>query len=106
MPRNYVVFCTIDSRKAAQGIAEDLVENRLAACVNIISDIISIYKWKGKLEHSEECLMLVKTTKARLQQVVDRIERLHPYEVPEVIALPIQHGYPPYLDWLISQVED
>jgi len=106
MPRNYVVFCTIDSQKAAQEIAEDLVKNRLAACVNIISDITSIYKWKGKLEHSEEHLMLVKTTKARLQQVINRIERLHTYEVPEVIALPIEHGHPPYLDWLTSQVKD
>ena len=106
MPTSYVVLCTVDSGEAAQRIAKDLVENRLAACVNIIPNITSIYKWEGNLERSTEHLMLVKTTEERFQQVVDRIEILHTYEVPEVIALPIQHGYPPYLDWLISQVKD
>ena len=91
--------------EGASQIAEDLVENRLAACVNIIPDVTSVYKWKGDLEKSTEQLMLIKTTKERLQEVLDRIKILHPYEVPEIIALPIEGGHPPYLSWLSSQVK-
>ena len=105
MSKNFVLFCTIENIEGASQIAEDLIENRLAACVNIIPDVTSVYKWKGNLEKSTEQLMLIKTTKERLQETLERIKNLHPYEVPEIIALPIEGGHPPYLSWLSSQVQ-
>ena len=103
MSEHYLVLSTIDSKEAAEQIAHHLVEERLAACVNIISNITSVYKWKGVLEHDVEHLMLIKSTRELLPQLTDRIKQLHSYELPEVIALPIQDGYPPYLEWIVSE---
>jgi periplasmic divalent cation tolerance protein len=100
-----VVFCTTPTERA-DDIASSLVEARLAACVNIVPTVHSVYRWKGAIEKDEESLLVIKTTAARLADVVDHVVRVHPYEVPEVIALPIDGGLPAYLDWLRDQVGD
>ncbi len=89
-----------DSREAADKIAKTLVEERLAACVRVIGPVTSTYRWKGKVETTEEYLCLIKTRSALLKDVERMILHLHPYELPEIIALPIESGYPPYLEWL------
>ncbi|MDA2923567.1 divalent-cation tolerance protein CutA [Acidobacteria bacterium AH-259-G07] len=102
-PKIYLVISTIDNHEAAERIAHQLVEERLAACVNIISNLTSIYKWKGTLERATEHLMVIKTAEDRLQRLTNRIAELHPYDVPEVIAFSIDSGYAPYLEWVISE---
>ncbi len=106
MSEHTLILSTIDSREAAEKIAHHVVEERLAACVNIISDITSVYKWKGALERTTEILMVIKTTRERLPRLIERIKELHTYELPEVIALPIQDGYPPYLEWIVSETAE
>ena len=91
---------TTDSREAADRIAKTLVEERLAACVQVIGPIRSTYRWKGNVESAEEYLCLIKTRSALVKDVERRILHLHPYELPEIIAVPIETGYPPYLEWL------
>lgn len=106
MSEHSLVLSAIDSREAAEQIAHHVVEERLAACVSIISDITSVYKWEGALERASESLMVIKTTRERLPQLIERIKELHTYELPEVIALPIEDGYPPYLEWIVSETTE
>ncbi len=106
MSKHYLVLSTIDSKEVAEQIAHHVVEERLAACVNIISDITSVYKWKGALERATESLMVIKTTRERLPQLIERIKELHTYELPEVIALPIEDGHPPYLEWIVPETTE
>jgi len=88
--------------EAAPGLARALVEERLVACVNIVPRIRSIYRWQGKIEDGEEALLLLKTTSERLDRLTARIKELHPYEVPEIIALTVnpEEGNPDYIDWV------
>ena len=106
MAKVFVVFSTIDSKESAEKIAHDIVKQQLAACVNIIANITSIYKWKGKVEHEAEHLMVVKTSENCLPNLMERIKELHPYEVPEVIALSIDEGDPAYLEWILSETRE
>ena len=92
----------IRDRESAEHIAHAIVNQQLAACVNIIANITSIYKWKGKTEHQDEFLMIFKTSRNCLPQLMEKIKELHPYELPEIIAFPIEHAHPPYLDWITS----
>ncbi|MFO1519349.1 MAG: divalent-cation tolerance protein CutA [bacterium] len=96
------VFSTISSQKAAEKIAVRLVEEKLAACVNITSKIKSVYAWKGKLYREGEFLMLIKTRQSLYARLEKRLKSLHPYETPEIIALPILKGSPGYLSWLTA----
>ena len=98
-----VLLSTIDDRELADQLAARLVQERLAACVNIIPNISSVYKWKGEVEHATECLMLVKTSSERVGAAIRRIKELHSYELPEVIVLPIERGLEAYLDWIVSE---
>ncbi len=93
-----------DSRATARRIASALVDRRLAACFQIIGPIESTYRWQGRVETSREWLCLIKTTRARLREVVVTVEMLHPYDTPEIIALPIDAGSRRYLDWLAASV--
>lgn len=96
-----VVLVTCSSAKEARRLARAVVEARLAACVNILpGDVTSIYRWKGKVESARERLLLIKTSRARLAKLRAIVKRLHSYEVPEFIALPIESGSPKYLAWL------
>lgn len=100
MEKHIVVYCTTPSNEVAVAIAESLVPGRLAACVNIVGGISSIYTWKGKLCREEECLMIIKTRRDLFERLRERIVSLHPYEVPEIVAIPIVSGHVPYLDWI------
>jgi len=94
-----VVFCTFPSPDKAGEIARVLVGEKLAACVNIL-DAVSIYVWKDELQNDAETLAIIKTSADRFEALKKRIIELHPYEVPEVIALPILDGHAPYLAWV------
>src|SRR6266851_547285 len=105
MTDKLLVLTTAGSETEARKIAQTLVERRLAACVNIVPRIHSIYRWKGKVEESEEYLLLIKTVKSRQEQVRDAIGELHSYELPECIAISIESGSAEYLKWLSDSVE-
>ncbi|MCH8319493.1 MAG: divalent-cation tolerance protein CutA [Acidobacteria bacterium] len=106
MSKCYLVFSTIDTHQEAERIAQQLVEERLAAGVNIVPKITSIYRWKGALERATEHLMIMKTAEDRLSSLTRRIKELHPYEVPEVIALSIEDGDSTYLEWILSETRE
>jgi periplasmic divalent cation tolerance protein len=96
-----VVLVTCGSRPEAAKIARAVVERRLAACANILdTPVRSVYRWKGKVEQAREFLLLIKSSQSRLTALQREIERLHSYDVPEFIALPIVGGSARYLDWL------
>jgi len=95
-----VVFVTAKDMKQAQGIASGLLKSKLAACVNIVPAVKSIFWWEGKIDSSSEVLLIVKTKKVLLNRLIKAVKRLHSYDVPEVIALPIIGGNREYLKWL------
>jgi periplasmic divalent cation tolerance protein len=100
-----VVFITCPTRALARRIARAVVQTRLAACVNIVhSPVESFYTWKGKLEKAREYLLIMKTTAKRLAALENEVKRLHTYDVPEFIALPISQGSKEYLSWLNESV--
>lgn len=104
MSEIFIVFCTCSDSAEANRLAHSLVEERLAACVNILPGLTSIYRWQDKLESASEHLLLVKTTRERLSSLESRIHELHSYELPEVIAVPVTAGSEKYLAWLSQQV--
>ncbi len=95
-----VIFITAPNEDEAVGIARSLVEARLAACVNIVRNVRSIYTWQGKVEDDSEALMIVKTRRSLFNDLSEKVRELHSYEVPEIIALPIIEGSKEYLKWL------
>lgn len=95
-----LVLITCPSKEVAEEIARALLKERLAACVNITGSLLSLFWWKGRIDQAEEALMLVKTRASLLEQLIAKVRELHPYEVPEVIALPITSGSEAYLAWL------
>lgn len=100
MSEYQIIQCTCPDQASAQNIARHLLEQRLAACVSIVPGMQSHYFWKGNLECAEEYLMLIKTTEHHYPAAEQLIIQLHPYEVPEVIAIPIISGSLSYLEWL------
>ncbi|MGA8270086.1 MAG: divalent-cation tolerance protein CutA [Candidatus Sulfotelmatobacter sp.] len=95
-----IVLTTAGSEEEAQKIAHYLVEHRIAACVNIVPKIASIYRWQGKIEEAHEWLLLIKTTAEAFAQVRQAITELHSYDLPECICLTIEDGSPEYLQWV------
>ncbi len=100
-----MVYSTCPDEAVAGQIAETLVERQLAACVNIIPKIRSIYRWKGNIERDWEVLLLIKTTEGRFQALRDTLVELHPYELPEIVAVSVETGLPDYLRWIDSALE-
>lgn len=98
-----VAFMTAPSREVAERIARDLVESRLVACANVLGGVRSVYRWRGAVEEADEALTILKFRGADLQAVGQRIQELHPYEVPELIALRIEGGLAAYLDWIVEE---
>ena len=90
----------MDSREKAESIAKTIVDEKLAACANIIDGVSSYYWWQGKTEWAKELLLVIKTNASKVDRLIDRIKAIHPYSVPEIIALPIVKGNKPYLDWI------
>jgi periplasmic divalent cation tolerance protein len=99
-PDALVVLVTTPTPERAAEIARAVVEERLAACGNVIPGLRSIYRWEGAIQDEAEALLLLKTTRARFEALKERILALHPYQVPEVIALPVAAGSAPYLAWI------
>jgi periplasmic divalent cation tolerance protein len=99
-----VVLSTFPDPETAARVARTLVEEQLAACVNLIAAVRSIYRWQGAISDDAESLAVIKTTADRYPALAARIAQLHPYQVPEIIALPLADGHPPYLAWLAEQV--
>jgi len=99
-----VVLSTVGSADDAERIAAALVERRLAACVNVVAGVRSIYRWKGRVETEDERLLVIKTRRDRFEAVKEALLALHPYELPEAIVLTIEAGHAPYLAWLDESV--
>ena len=94
------VTTTLPDQAAAERLSETVVADRLAACAQVLGPVSSTYLWNGSVEHAQEWYCHMKTTERRLPDLETRIRELHPYEVPEIIALPISHGDARYLDWI------
>lgn len=106
MPDYVQIVTSVGCREDAQRMAQDLVERRLAACVQVCGPITSVYRWQGKVETAEEWLCVAKTTRDQYAAAEGAIRRLHDYDVPEILAMPITAGYGGYLDWLKQQLTD
>ena len=100
-----VVFSTFPSPEKAAEVARTLVSEQLAACVNLIGPVRSIYRWQGEISDDTETLAVIKTTRERFDAMKSRLVELHPYEVAEVIAMPVDAGHAPYLDWVETETK-
>jgi periplasmic divalent cation tolerance protein len=100
MNQPLLVLTNVPQQALADAMARGLVERGLAACVNILPPVASIYRWQGQVEQASEIPLLIKTTQARYQELEQAILQLHPYEVPEIVALPLAAGLPAYLAWM------
>ena len=104
MSDRVVALSTAGTAEDAERIARALVERRLAACVNVVPGVVSVYRWKGEVCRDEERLLVIKTRAERLPALREALVGLHPYELPELVALPIEAGHGPYLAWLDDSV--
>lgn len=103
MPSAYeLILCTCPDKDTAKKLARLLVSKKLAACVNILPGITSIYSWEEQIESVQEHLLLIKSRKDQYQTIETTLFKHHPYEIPEIIALPIERGLPEYLDWITT----
>ena len=103
MSRVYVALSTCPDEPTAREIAGTLVEERLAACVNIVPGLTSIYRWEGAIESDSECLLILKTGADQLDTLASRLAALHPYDVPEFLAFPAERGAVPYMTWVLEE---
>ena len=100
-----LVLTNLPDRAAAERLADMVVTQKLAACVNILAPCRSVYRWKDAVQHDEEHPMLIKTTLERYPALEQALRAGHPYELPEIIALPVERGLPAYLDWVAAETE-
>jgi periplasmic divalent cation tolerance protein len=98
-----LVLTNLPDRAAAEKLAEALIQKRVAACVNIMAPCRSVYRWKGAVQHDEEYPVLIKTTRESYAALEAAIREAHPYELPEIVAVPIERGLPAYLDWVATE---
>jgi len=99
-----LVLTNLPDRDSAQRVAQSLVEHRAAACVNILAECSSVYRWEGKVENASEIPLLIKTTRSAYARVEELIQLHHPYELPEIIAVSVAAGLPAYLQWVVQEV--
>ena len=100
-----LVLTNLPERAAAERLADLLLEKRLAACVNILAPCRSVYRWQGAVRHDEEHPLLIKTTAERYPALEQALRNGHPYELPEIIAVPIEQGLPAYLEWVAAETK-
>jgi periplasmic divalent cation tolerance protein len=100
-----LVFTNLPDRASAERLADLLLEQRLAACVNILAPCRSVYRWKDAVQHDEEHPLLIKTSAERYAALEQALRQGHPYELPEIIAVPIERGLPAYLDWVAAETK-
>ncbi len=105
MEQALVVLTNVPDAHAAQALARQLVEQKLAACVNSLPAVRSIYRWQGVIEEATEVTLLIKTVRARYAELEAAIKAAHPYDVPEIIALPISECLPAYLGWIVQETK-
>ena len=105
-PAHFLLFSTCPDEASATSIARALVEERLAACVQQLGPLQSTYWWQGQVQQECEIQLVIKTCGERLQAAMDRLTQLHPYELPECVAVQIQAGLPAYLDWIQAQTRE
>lgn len=98
-----LVLTNLPDRAAAERLADTVVQKNLAACVNILAPCRSVYRWKGAVQHDEEHPMLIKTTSERYAELEQALRAAHPYELPEIIALPVERGLAAYLEWVAAE---
>jgi len=98
-----LVLTNLPDRAAAEKLADALIQKRVAACVNILAPCRSVYRWKGAVQHDEEHPVLIKTTRESYAALEAAIREAHPYELPEIVAVPIERGLPAYLDWVATE---
>ena len=98
-----LVLTNLPDRASAERLADALIEKRVAACVNILAPCRSVYRWEGAVQHDEEHPLLIKTTSQSYAALEAAIRALHPYELPEIIAVPVERGLQPYLDWVAAE---
>jgi periplasmic divalent cation tolerance protein len=103
MDDTIIVLTNLPDREAAMKLASELVAKKLAACVNVLSECTSVYRWKGTIENAREVPVLIKTRAARYAEVEAAIRGLHPYELPEIIAVPVMRGFDDYLRWVADE---
>jgi periplasmic divalent cation tolerance protein len=101
-----LVITHLPNRASAEVIAQQLVELKLAACVNVQAECASIYRWQGKVEHAREVALHIKTTRANYAALEIALRKLHPYDLPEIIALTITQGLPDYLSWVAAETRN
>ena len=95
-----MVYCSCPDERAGADMASALVEQGLAACINVLPGVTSIYKWHGEMKSGTEVLLLIKTASDRCDALTAELVNIHPYELPEIIAVPVTAGHQPYLDWI------
>lgn len=100
-----LVYITVGSMEAAKSIGGQMVEQRLAACANILPGMVSVYRWEGALEHGEEVVLLLKTTEARVADLLKAIEAAHDYDTPCAIVLSVEQGLPDFINWVAEETE-
>lgn len=100
-----LVLTNLPDRAAAERLADSLIEKGLAACVNILAPCRSVYRWKGAVQHDEEHPLLIKSTSEAYPALEAALRAVHPYELPEIIAVPIERGLPAYLDWVATETK-
>ena len=101
---NVVIFVTAPNKEEAGKIADKLIRDKLAACVNIIAGVESVFRWEGKIERANEALLIIKSTEENQHKIINTVKSLHSYEVPEIICMRISAGFKPYLDWINESV--
>ena len=94
------ILVTAANKKEARRIAKELVNNKLAACVNIIGEVESLFWWRGKIDSAKEVLLIIKSRKDKVPKIIRLVKSIHSYEIPEIISLPITTGFEPYLRWI------
>ena len=100
-----MVYMTASSRGEARRIGRSLIDARLAACVNIVDGMNSIYRWEGAIEEAEEVVLIAKTTDDRLLALIEHVRAAHSYECPCIVSLPVENGHQPFLDWVAKEVD-
>ncbi len=99
-----IILITAKDKSEADKIAKILIKNKLAACVNILTGIKSLFWWQGKIDQAKETLLIVKSKKEKFNRIVKLVKSVHSYEVPEIIAIPIVSGFKPYLNWIDESI--
>lgn len=99
-----VVYVTVPTLEFGKKLAREIIDEKLAACVNVVPQITSIYKWKDNIEEADEILLIIKTTSEAVPRLKDAVIKKHTYDVPEFVVLPVEQGHEPYMKWVEEQV--